>query len=83
MAVTYGWTDGQTHRHDESIRAPFFAIWLRNPKNDLLNMLVSTNIELFSNYFFNVFVTVERRVIRQKKKHCAENYKISINLTTV
>uniref|UniRef100_A0A2H1VI88 SFRICE_012193 n=1 Tax=Spodoptera frugiperda TaxID=7108 RepID=A0A2H1VI88_SPOFR len=27
-----GRTDGRTDRHDESIKVPFFAIWLRNPK---------------------------------------------------
>ena len=28
MAVTYGRTD----RHGESVRVPFFTIWLRNPR---------------------------------------------------
>ena len=36
---TDGQTDRQTDSHDESIRVPFFAIWLRNPKK-LKNLFV-------------------------------------------
>ena len=52
-------TDGQTDRHDESIRVPLFAIWLRNPKNKCLSLQIrqillrtkNTGQETFRNLY--------------------------------